>query len=112
MIINDHKTSDVYKYDHKLPLDLQKIIRESLQILPRRWLIAKKDANQYTPSALSSLVGRVLGLSINEYRHTIENVLIDKGVHPVPLARAMAHSVDTQLKHYSRRGKQPPVVSE
>eukprot|EP00965_Chrysotila_dentata_P011369 371169-Pleurochrysis_carterae.AAC.1 len=112
LIINDHKTSNVYKYKYIIPDYIAMYIRTSLENLPRRWLISKKDGTQYTSSALSSLVARVLGgLSINEYRHTIENVFIDKGVHPIPLARAMGHSVDTQLKHYLARGKKPPSVS-
>lgn len=111
LIINDHKTSDIYKYDFTLPIELQRFIRESLQIMPRRWLISKKDGSRYTPSALSSLVGRVLGMSVNQYRHVIENALINQGKSPLILARAMAHSITTQLMHYRQRGNKTQGVS-
>eukprot|EP00965_Chrysotila_dentata_P045424 1509101-Pleurochrysis_carterae.AAC.1 len=87
-------------------------MNKSLEDQPREWLISKADGDKYTPSALSSLVGRVLGgMSVNLYRHMMENVFMDRNMPAAPLARAMGHSVDTQIKHYlKRKGALPPVT--
>eukprot|EP00965_Chrysotila_dentata_P145570 4808630-Pleurochrysis_carterae.AAC.1 len=108
LIINDHKTSNVYKYSYVLPKEVQAAIHKSLKDQPREWLISKADGDRYTLSALSSLVGRVLGgMPVN--CHTMENVFMDRNMPAAPLARAMGHSVDTQIKHYlKRKGALPP----
>eukprot|EP00965_Chrysotila_dentata_P254547 6211914-Pleurochrysis_carterae.AAC.1 len=81
-IINNHKTSNVNKYSYVLPDEIQSVINKSLEDQPREWLISKADGDRHTSSALSALVGRVLGgMSVNLYRHTMENVFMDCNVN-------------------------------
>lgn len=100
LILNDFKTSKIYKYNYILPINIQTIIKLSLNLRPRKWLIADKNGDKLKSTAYWKLCQNTLGIGNQQYRKIIENEFIKNKYDQIKLADAMGHSVNTQKRNY------------
>ena len=102
LLINDYKTSKLYEpYDIFLTPKVKKIIKTSLEKLPRKYLITQPDGSLYSDNSLSEIVKKYLNYNIGVIRKSIEsyefNVNHTDRTH---LAMVSRHTVLTQEVSY------------
>lgn len=102
LLLNDYKTSAIYNpYDVVLTSAVQKVIKDSIQLKPRAYLIEKSKGNCMAPNSLSELVKRIFGYTIDDIRKSIESYEINvKKTDRTHLATVSRHTVLTQEVSY------------
>jgi hypothetical protein len=105
IVINDYKTAGIYKsYDEILSTKTMKIIKASLELNPREYLITKPNGEIYSPNALSERIQKVMGYNVDTMRKAIESYEIHiRGSDRVHMAYVSRHSVRTQDLAYVSR---------
>lgn len=124
LVYNEFKSKSrrLQKYENELPKQLQDVIKQSLKIKPREYLIVSPRTNKpyanahsytvYVDRRLEKIFGK--RVTINTLRHSYINSL-DMNMNPLQketIARNMMHSVSTMEKYrlvipdYASRNRQ------
>jgi len=104
LVINDHKTSNKFKYNYFLPDEVVTLIEKSIQDKPRLFLFSNQLRNMpIDENLLQKKIKSALGVSINEYRKIMENYFIQFKNTPVEtVENAMGHNLSTSLVSYKQ----------
>jgi hypothetical protein len=102
LILNDYKTSGMYPpYDVILPNVVMDAIRESIKVTPRDYLFVSRDKTPYIASSLGAIIKKIMGLSVDEIRKTLETYeILVKQTDRVHVAFAARHTVSVQEISY------------
>lgn len=104
LVINDHKTSNKFKYNYFLPDEVVTLIEKSIQDKPRLFLFSNQLGNMpIDENMLQKKIKLALGVSINEYRKIMENYFIQfKNIPIETVEKAMGHQLTTSLISYKQ----------
>lgn len=127
LFLNRYKTAKTYgTLEEPLAATTVKIIRQSLEVLPRQYLIVDTQGNPYSNKAYSKFFTRACekhfekGMSASLWRKVFVNENVDFNLDPLIVeenARLMGHSVGMQMAVYRtthaqiKRRKNPSVTT-
>jgi hypothetical protein len=103
LVLNKYKTSGIYKpYDVYVTQYVMDVINKSIELFPRKYLIAKYPSGElYASNALSEKISKILKYNIDIIRKSIESYEINiKNTCRLHLAAVSRHSVVTQEISY------------
>lgn len=104
LVINDHKTSNKFKYDYYLPGEVVSLIEKSIEDKPRLFLFSNQLGNMpMDQNLLQKKIKSALGVSINDYRKIMENYFIQfKNIPIETVEKTMGHQLTTSLVSYKQ----------
>jgi hypothetical protein len=102
--INKYKTDKKYgAIKYNFPIDLYEIIKQSIILFPRNYLITKLTGEKYKSNKLSTIIIKYFGISIDDIRHSFETEL---EIFRCRFSYQETELIDKIIGHKANMGKQ------